>query len=108
MLLRNTLVFMGALLGPLLARVRENLAGLAIFDQLTEVEESRSLRHARGLLHVVGDDGDGIAPAQFVDQLLDLGGGDRVKRRTGLVHQDHFRIDRDGARYAQTLLLPAR
>ena len=36
-----------------------------------------------------------------------LRGGDGVERRTGLVHQDHVRVHRDGARDAQALLLPA-
>ena len=71
------------------------------------MEEGGPLRHARRLLHVMGDDGDRITAAQLVDQLLDLGGGDRVERRAGLVHQDHFRIDRDGAGDAQALLLAA-
>ena len=43
------------------------------------MEEGRALRHARGLLHVVGDDHDRIAAAQLVDQLLDLGGRDRIE-----------------------------
>jgi hypothetical protein len=45
--------------------------------------------------------------AQFVHQLLDLRGGDRVERRARLVHQDHLGIDRDRARDAQALLLAA-
>ena len=82
--------------------------GLAVFDQLAEVEEGGPLRHARGLLHVVGDDRDRVAAAKLVDQLLDLGGGDRIERRAGLVHQDDFGIDRDRAGDAQPLLLAAR
>ncbi len=46
--------------------------------------------------------------AQLVDQFLDLGGRDRIERRAGLVHQDDFRADGNGARDAQTLLLAAR
>jgi hypothetical protein len=53
----------------------------------------------------VGDDRDRVAPAQLVDQLLDPGGGDRIERRAGLVHQDHLGIDRDRPRDAQALLL---
>ena len=89
------------------ARIGEDLARLAIFDQLAEVEKGGALRHARGLLHVVGDDDDRVAAAQLVDQFLDLGGGDRVERRAGLVHQDHLGIDGDGAGDAQPLLLAA-
>ena len=46
--------------------------------------------------------------AQLVDQLLDLGGGDRVERRAGLVHQQHLRLDRERAGDAEPLLLAAR
>jgi hypothetical protein len=38
---------------------------------------------ARGLLHVVRDDHDRVAAAQLVDQLLDLGGRDRIERGGG-------------------------
>src|SRR3546814_12431010 len=72
------------------------------------MEKRRLLADARSLLHIVGDDHDRIAPAQFVDQFLDLGGGDRVQRRAWLVHQDHLGIDRDGASEAKALLLAAR
>ena len=72
------------------------------------MEEGGALRYARGLLHVVGDDDDAVTAAQFVDQFLDLGGGDRVQRRAGLVHQDDFGFDRDGTADAQTLLLTTR
>ena len=65
------------------------------------------MRHAHRLLHVVGDDGDGVVAPQFVDQFLDLGGRDRIERRAGLVEQDHFRLDRHGAGDAQALLLAA-
>jgi hypothetical protein len=43
-----------------------------------------------------------------VDQLLDLGGGDRIERGAGLVHQDDLGIDGDRPGDAQPLLLPAR
>ena len=72
------------------------------------MEEGGALADAGGLLHGVGDDHDRIAAREVRDQLLDLGGGDRVERRTGFVHQDDFGIDRDGARDAQALLLAAR
>jgi hypothetical protein len=42
------------------------------------------------------------------DQLLDLGRGDRVERRAGLVHQQHLGIGGDAAGDAQALLLAAR
>ena len=66
------------------------------------------MRHARRLLHVVGDDRDGVVAGQFVDQFLDLGGRDRIESGRRLVEQDHFRADRHGAGDAQALLLAAR
>ena len=63
--------------------------------------------HARGLLHVVGDDHDRYARLELVDQLLDLQRRDRVERRARLVHQDHLGLDRERARDAQPLLLAA-
>ena len=44
---------------------------------------------------------------QLVDQLLDLGGGDRIERRARLVHQDDVGIDRHGAGDDEALLLTA-
>ena len=72
------------------------------------MEERRTLRNARRLLHRVGDDDDAVVLPQLVDQLLDLGRGDRIERRAGLVHQDHLRVDGNGAGDAQALLLAAR
>lgn len=46
--------------------------------QLAHVEESRPVAHPRGLLHVVGDDGDGVRRLQLVDELFSLRGGDEV------------------------------
>ena len=60
----------------------------AFLDQIAEMEEGGALRDARGLLHVVGDDDDGVVLLQLVDQLLDMGRGDRIERRARLVHQD--------------------
>ena len=58
----------------------ENLFGVAAFDQHAEVKESRALRDARRLLHVVGDDDDGKALAQFVHQILEQSGSHRIER----------------------------
>src|SRR6195952_1734166 len=94
-------------LGTSIARRREDLAGLVEFDQLTEIHEGGLVRDPRGLLHVVGDDGDRVVLRQFLDQFLDLGRRDRIQRRARLVEKDHFRPDRDGAGDAQPLLLSA-
>ncbi|PAV92986.1 hypothetical protein WR25_06722 [Diploscapter pachys] len=96
------------LAGPFLPRVGEDVAGRAAFDQLAEVEEGGALGDARGLLHVVRDDDDGVATAQFVDQLLDARGGDGIERAARFVHQDDFGFHRDGAGDAQPLLLAPR
>src|SRR3546814_3379612 len=50
---------------------------------------------------------DTLFPYTTLFRSLDLGGGDRIERRAGLVHQDHFGIDRDGAGDAKPLLLAA-
>ena len=55
----------------------------------------------------MGDDHDGVVFLQFVDQLLDLRGRDRVERRARLVEQDHLGPHRHGAGDAQPLLLSA-
>src|SRR3982750_4907706 len=46
-------------LGLLLRRLREEDLGRAELDQLAEIHESREIRAARGLLHVVRHDCDG-------------------------------------------------
>ena len=40
-------------------------------------------------------------------QVFDLRGGDGIERGAGLVEQEHFRVDGQGARDAQALLLAA-
>src|ERR1700723_3719745 len=65
-------------LGASIARRGENLVGFVEFDQLPEIHEGGLVRDARGLLHIVGDDGDGIVFRQFLDQFLDLGGRNRI------------------------------
>src|SRR3546814_18411665 len=96
------------ILGTGFARVGEDFRRVAIFDQIAEMENRRLLADARSLLHIVGDDHYRIAPAQYVAQFLDLGGGDRVQRRAWLVHQDHLGLARDAASDPTTLLLAAQ
>ncbi len=93
--------------GQLVLGIGENLIGFADFDQIAEMEISGALRHASGLLHGVSDDDDGVALAQFVNQLFNLGGGDGIERRARLVHQNDFRVNRNSAGDAQPLLLAA-
>ena len=56
---------------------------------------------------VVGNDDDGVVDLEFADKLLDGEGGDGVEGGGRFVHQHDFRLDRDGARDAEALLLPA-
>src|SRR4051794_15843599 len=72
------------------ARRGKNPIGVVELDQLAEIHEGGLVGDAGGLLHVMGDNGDGVILRQFLDQLLDLGGRDRIQRRTGFVEQDHF------------------
>src|SRR6266849_8169671 len=95
------------ILGTSIARRGENLAGLVEFDQLTQIHEGGLVRDARRLLHVVGDDGDSVVLRQFLDQFLDLGGGNRIECRAWLVEQDHLGPHGDGAGDAKPLLLAA-
>src|SRR5712672_2215741 len=94
-------------LGTSVARRGEKLAGLVEFDQLPQIHEGGLVRDARRLLHVMGDDGDGVVLRQFLDQFLDLGGRDRIERRARLVEQDHLGPHRDRAGDAKPLLLAA-
>src|SRR6056297_1255453 len=88
--------------------VCENLRRIAVFHEVAQVKERGFLADARGLLHRVGHDHNGVVLAQFVDQFLDLGGGDRVQRGAGFVHQQNLGFGGDGTRDAQALLLATR
>ena len=57
------------------------------------------------MVHVVGDDHDGVSFHQFEHQLLDAEGGRRVERAAGLVHEDHLGPYRQHACDAEALLL---
>src|SRR5258706_5181006 len=94
-------------LGTSIARRGEDLVGLIEFDQLTEIHEGCLVRDARGLLHVVGNDGDSVVLRQFLDQFLDLGGRNRIERRAWLVEQNDLGPNGDGAGDAKPLLLAA-
>src|SRR5678815_2969517 len=91
--------------GELVARVRENAIRLAHLDEIAQVKVRRALRNPRGLLHGVGHDHDRVALPQLLHEIFDARGGDRIERRTGLVHEDHFRIDGNRACDTQALLL---
>src|SRR5277367_3944329 len=92
-------------LGAAVARRGEDLVGVVEFDQLTEIHEGGLFRDARGLLHIVGNDGDRIVLRQLLDQFLDLGGRNRIERRAWLVEQNHLRTHGHGAGDTEPLLL---
>src|SRR5258706_4371371 len=77
-----------------LGRVPENDGSLVELDKLPQEEESRIIGDACGLLHVVGDDDDGAAILELKDQILDLGGGNGIERRTRLIQQQYLGIYR--------------
>jgi hypothetical protein len=56
----------------------------------------------------VGDDDDRVVALELGDELLDLQRRDGIQGGARLVHEDHLRLDRDGAGDAQALLLAAR
>ncbi len=77
------------------------------FDELAQVHVPGEIGYARRLLHVVRDDRDRVVLLQLRDQLLDLRRRDGIERRRRLVQQQHLGLDRDRARDAKPLLLPA-
>src|SRR6476659_393186 len=94
-------------LRPSLARVGEDLRGLAHLDELAQVEERSVVRDASRLLHGVGHDDDRVLLLELVDQLLDLGRGDGVESGRWLVHQQHLGLHGQRAGDAEPLLLTA-
>jgi hypothetical protein len=92
--------------------IGEDLCRRALLDQvacpvLTHRQEDRLVGDPCCLLHVVGDDDDGVVLLQLFHQLLDAQRGHRIERRAGFVHQDDVGLDSDRAGDAQALLLPA-
>src|SRR6266536_1959659 len=69
-----------------LAWICENFRGRPKLDQLSKIKESGVIGDASSLLHIVRYRYDGVLAFELMDQFLDLGGGDRIKRRTGLIH----------------------
>src|SRR5690606_3706766 len=57
-------------------RALEDLLGGGVLDEAAEVHEGGVVGDACGLLHVVGDDEDGVALGDLVDEFLDAEGGD--------------------------------
>src|SRR5215831_966772 len=87
---------------------RRELDDLAVAVFRVHQHEGRVVRDPARLLHVVRDDHDRVALDQATDQVLDLQRRDGIEGGGRLVHQDHFRVDRDAAGDRQPLLLAAR
>src|SRR5438034_1597001 len=64
---------------PAVAGGFEHLLGGADLDEFAVEEEAGPLRDAGGLVHVVGDEDDGVALAELHHEFLDAKGGDRVE-----------------------------
>src|SRR5438105_4831750 len=82
-------------LGSAVVRVGEHLLRGPELDHLSGQEEGGPVRNTRRLLHVMGDDDDGVALLQPAHELLDSEGGVRVEGRGGLVHQQHLWLNRE-------------
>src|SRR5579884_2143038 len=72
-------------LGSLVARLEENIPGLADFHKFPYEKESGVVGDACGLLHGVRHDDDGVFPFQIADQVFDFARRDGVERGRGLV-----------------------
>ena len=58
---------------------RADLHQMSRFSLGFQVEEGRLVGDPRRLLHVVGDDDDGVVLLEFVDEILHGEGGNRVE-----------------------------
>jgi hypothetical protein len=56
----------------------------------------------------MGDENNRVLPFETNNQILDGLGGTGVQRAGGLVHEDHFGFQCQGARQTKPLLLPDR
>src|SRR2546430_16027075 len=76
-------------------------------DEATEVEESRVVRDAGRLLHVVRHDHDAERLFELDHELFDALRRGRIEGRARLVPEEHFRLVGERACGAPTLFLPA-
>src|SRR2546430_12162678 len=86
---------------------REKLRRGTELDQLAGEQEGGKVADARGLLHIVSDDGDRADVCQLHEQLFNFGGADGIERGAGFVEEQNFRLDGKSAGDAQALLLAA-
>ena len=80
---------------------------MVVLDDFAEVEKRGVVGDAGGLLHVVGDEDDGVVLLELVDEFLDARGGDGIEGGAGLVHEEDGGLDREGPGDAEALLLAA-
>src|SRR5208283_991511 len=90
-----------------LTGILEYNLGVVELDQLAEKEKACEVGHACGLLHVVSDNHDGGDVFDLEEEFLDLQRSDGVQRGAGFVQQKNLRLDREGARDTEALLLAA-
>jgi hypothetical protein len=93
-------------------RCRKNLLVRARFNQIASIaigpEKCCEVGDAARLSQVMGDYDYCVAAAQADYQIFHYSGGDRVKRAAWLVHEQYFRVQRERAGNAESLLLAAR
>src|SRR5689334_676865 len=94
--------------GAFFARTREQLLGLTEFDELTGEEKRRKVGRSCCLLQIVRHDDDGQLPFELVQELFDSLGRAGIESASRLVEQKHFRLIRQRASDANTLLLTTR
>ena len=97
-----------------LARVARRRRPMQTFDEPTgahpgvvdiDREERRSIGDAGGLLHVVGDDDDGVLVVKLFDQVFNFCCCNGVQCAARFVHQYHFRINGNRPGDTKSLLL---
>src|SRR6267142_4474247 len=95
------------ILGGLVLGLDEDGVGGIELDHLSEIHVGSEVRHARGLLHIVGHDQYRDLVLQVGDEFLDAGGGNRIQRGSRFVEEQYFGFGRQCARDAHALLLAA-
>src|SRR6185312_14790044 len=66
------------------------MSRLIQIEELNTIEEAGEIGPPARLLHVMGDNHDGVVFLELEDELLHPLGGDRVESRAGLVHEEHL------------------
>uniref|UniRef100_E6PZA5 Uncharacterized protein n=1 Tax=mine drainage metagenome TaxID=410659 RepID=E6PZA5_9ZZZZ len=94
-------------LSTLVAWISKDFVRGIELDHATVEEEPSLLCDTCGLLHVVGDNDDGVLGFELKDEVFDLGGRNRIERGGWLVHKQHLGIDGKCAGDAHALLLTA-